>query len=53
MTPEELADIWNELPWDDARIAAFLGCSTLDVSNLRSVARRRLLRRIEKSEKDV
>jgi hypothetical protein len=53
MSQQDLADIWNELPWEDSRIAAFLDCTTMDVSNLRSVARRRLVRRTEKNENDA
>lgn len=45
---EELAAIWDELPWDDARIATFLQARPIDVSNLRSVAHRRLQRRMAK-----
>ncbi len=45
---DQLAAIWDELPWDDARIAAFLDARPIDVSNLRSVAHRRLQRRMAK-----
>lgn len=46
MTPEELADLWNELPLDDARIAARLQVTRQQVINLRKSARERLSRRM-------
>lgn len=46
MTTQELADLWEDLPLDDAALAERLGCRPIDVSNLRSVARRRLSRRL-------
>lgn len=48
LSPAALAEIWDELPWDDARIATFLEARPIDVSNLRSVAHRRLQRRLAK-----
>ena len=48
MDVESLAEIWEDLPWDDARIATFLDARPIDVSNLRSVAHRRLQRRLAK-----
>lgn len=46
---EWLDEIWDDLPWDDAKIAAFLGVERIDVSNLRSVAHRRIQRRLAKA----
>jgi len=46
MAPEGLAELWNELPLDDLRIAAMLGVSRQQVINLRSAARKRLSRRM-------
>lgn len=48
MDEQELAEIWEELPWEDSRIAEFLGARPIDVSNLRSVAHRKLQRRMAK-----
>lgn len=48
MTPDELADIWNELPFDDLRIAALLGVTRQQVINLRKSARERLYRRLSR-----
>ena len=45
MTPEELAEIWNDLPLDDQTIASRLGVQRQQVINLRRAARERLLRR--------
>ena len=45
MTLEELAGLWNDLPLDDARIAARLGLERQQVINLRKAARARLARR--------
>jgi DNA-directed RNA polymerase specialized sigma24 family protein len=47
MTFEALCDAWDGLPWEDAKIAEYLGLKPIDVSNLRSVARRRLERRLK------
>lgn len=44
MTFEQLADIWNSLPWDDLRIANHLGLSRQQVINLRQTARAKLTR---------
>jgi hypothetical protein len=41
---EEFAGIWNELPWDDLRIAERLGVTRQQVINLRQSARARLVR---------
>ena len=43
---EELAKIWNELPWDDNRIADRLGITRQQVINLRQSARQMLRRKI-------
>ncbi len=43
---DELREAWPDLPWEDAKIAKYLGGTTVDVSNLRSVARRRIERRL-------
>lgn len=43
---QELAQIWNELPWADVRIAEFMSVTTTEVSNYRSIARRRLKRKV-------
>lgn len=40
----EFAGIWNELPWDDNRIAQHLGIERQQVINLRQSARARLKR---------
>jgi hypothetical protein len=44
MSAEELASIWNSLPWDDLRIAGHLGLTRQQVINLRQSARARLAR---------
>jgi RNA polymerase sigma factor (sigma-70 family) len=46
MPPLAFAELWNQLPLDDARIARDLGISTQAVSNRRSSARQRLSRRM-------
>ncbi len=46
MSAEKLATMWNELPVEDAIIAASLGVTRQQVINLRKCARARLLRRI-------
>lgn len=51
MKAEELAEVWNRLPLDDASIAARLGLTRQQVINLRNAARRRLSRRMKKFEK--
>jgi DNA-directed RNA polymerase specialized sigma24 family protein len=43
---EELAALWNDLPLEDARIAARLGATRQQVINLRKCARERLARRM-------
>src|SRR5437773_959957 len=47
MSAEKLATLWNELPVEDAIIAASLGVTRQQVINLRKCARARLLRRIK------
>jgi hypothetical protein len=42
-----LAEIWNELPFEDDRIGAMLGLTRQQVINLRKSARARLTRRME------
>ncbi|HUR98157.1 MAG TPA: hypothetical protein VMZ26_08855 [Pyrinomonadaceae bacterium] len=41
---EKFARVWNELPWDDLRIAGHLGLTRQQVINLRQSARTRLKR---------
>jgi RNA polymerase sigma factor (sigma-70 family) len=47
MTVEEFAELWNELPLEDKRIAAHLGLTRQQVINLRKSARARLARRMK------
>lgn len=42
--PEKFAAVWNDLPWDDLRIAEHLGLTRQQVINLRQSARSRLAR---------
>jgi DNA-directed RNA polymerase specialized sigma24 family protein len=46
MAPLEFAELWKNLPLDDASIAGRLGISRQDVANRRSSARKRLARRM-------
>jgi hypothetical protein len=46
MSVDHLARIWNDLPWEDTRIAGLLGLSRQQVVNLRKSARARLARRL-------
>lgn len=46
MKPDELAAIWAHLPWDDRAIGRRLGITGIQVLNLRTAARSRLLRRM-------
>jgi DNA-directed RNA polymerase specialized sigma24 family protein len=46
LSHEQFATIWNELPWEDLRIADFLGLTRQQVINLRKSARERLTRRM-------
>lgn len=45
---DEFATIWNELPWDDQRIAEYLGLTRQQVINLRQSARMALRKRIKR-----
>jgi DNA-directed RNA polymerase specialized sigma24 family protein len=47
MSVEEFAELWNELPIDDARIAVLLGITRQQVINARKSARERLTRRLK------
>jgi RNA polymerase sigma factor (sigma-70 family) len=47
MTADQLDELWNSLPLDDAAIAARLGVTRQQVINLRKAARRRLVRRMK------
>lgn len=47
MDPVVFAELWKELPLEDARIARELGISRQDVVNRRSSARKRLARRMK------
>ena len=49
MSPEALAEIWNQLPLDDLRIASMLQVTRQQVINLRKSARQRLVRRMSAS----
>jgi DNA-directed RNA polymerase specialized sigma24 family protein len=46
MSAEDLAAIWNRLPFEDAEIAGLLGVTRQQVINLRKSARERLARRM-------
>jgi hypothetical protein len=46
LTVEELAEIWDQLPWPDMTIAERLGLTRQQVINLRKSARERLGRRL-------
>jgi hypothetical protein len=50
MEPSELAQLWHELPIEDARIAGMMGVRRQQVINLRRAARERLLRRMRPHE---
>jgi hypothetical protein len=45
--PEKFAQIWNDFPWEDAAIAAYLYITRQQVANLRKCARERLARRMK------
>ena len=47
LSVEEFAELWNELPLDDARIAELLGVTRQQVINARKSARERLTRRLK------
>lgn len=44
LTPDQFAELWHDLPLEDARIAALLGIERQQVINLRKSARERLAR---------
>lgn len=44
--PHKFAELWNELPIDDARIAEMLGLKRQQVINARKAGRERLVRRL-------
>ncbi len=48
MSAEHLAEIWNDLPMDDATIATHLKVTRQQVINLRKSARERLMRKMSK-----
>jgi hypothetical protein len=50
ITREQLAELWNELPLEDARIAVRLNVTRQQVINLRKAARARLGRRLKSFE---
>jgi hypothetical protein len=47
MSEKQFADLWNDLPLDDASIAHLLGVTRQQVINLRKTARERLARRMK------
>jgi RNA polymerase sigma factor (sigma-70 family) len=47
MTAEAFAELWNELPLEDAKIAELLGLSRQQVINARKSGRERLARRLK------
>jgi hypothetical protein len=47
--PEKFALVWNDLPWDDLKIANHLQLTRQQVINLRQSARARLARRLGRS----
>lgn len=51
LEPDVLAEMWGKLPIDDNAIGGQLGISRQQVINLRSSARRRLVRRMEARER--
>jgi RNA polymerase sigma factor (sigma-70 family) len=52
ISPEELSEIWNELPLDDLRIGELLNVTRQQVINLRKSARERLSRRVRNNRRD-
>ena len=48
VTAEQLASWWNELPFEDAKIAGLLGLERQQIINLRKCARERIARRVQK-----
>lgn len=51
--PDEFAQLWRQLPFDDLTIAARLGITRQQVINLRKSARERLGRRMERLSKRI
>lgn len=51
MPPEQFADLWNDLPLDDLKIAQMFGITRQQVINLRKTARERLARRVKKARR--
>jgi hypothetical protein len=47
MSAESFAELWNELPLEDARIAELLGLTRQQVINARKSGRERLARRLK------
>ena len=47
------AELWKDLPLDDARLAQLLGISRQDVANRRSTARKRLVRRLQEVQREI
>ena len=47
MSADQLADLWNNLPLDDAAIASLLNVTRQQIINLRKSARERLARRMK------
>jgi hypothetical protein len=47
MKAESFAELWNELPLEDARIAELLGLTRQQVINARKSGRERLTRRLK------
>jgi RNA polymerase sigma factor (sigma-70 family) len=50
MPPETIAAIWNELPWDDRRIAEHFGLKRQQVINLRQSAKQALRRKLSTAD---
>lgn len=47
LTPEKFAELWNDLPLEDARIAELVGVTRQQVINARKSGRERLARRLK------
>jgi hypothetical protein len=47
MSPESFAELWNELPLEDTRIAGLLQTTRQKVINARKSARERLARQLK------
>jgi hypothetical protein len=48
-SPEDFASVWNQLPWDDNRVAEHLELTRQQVINLRQSARARLARYLRRT----